>query len=81
LDLVLQNNSTDWFVRETSLPAPHAGTPGRLVALDLRPCGTGLLLRGHARRAALRRDRSYMLDAENGPSIAFSPLNFGTYPW
>jgi benzoyl-CoA-dihydrodiol lyase len=25
-------------------------------------------------------DRSYMLDADNGPAIAFSSLNFGAYP-
>jgi benzoyl-CoA-dihydrodiol lyase len=28
----------------------------------------------------LAADRSYMLDIEDGPKIAFSPLNFGTYP-
>jgi benzoyl-CoA-dihydrodiol lyase len=28
----------------------------------------------------LAADRSYMLDADNGPRIALSGLNFGTYP-
>jgi benzoyl-CoA-dihydrodiol lyase len=29
---------------------------------------------------ALAADRSYMLDVEQGPTIALSPLNLGTYP-
>ena len=29
---------------------------------------------------ALAADRSYMLDADNGPAIALSALNFGAYP-
>ena len=29
---------------------------------------------------ALAADRSFMLDAENGPTLTLSALNFGTYP-
>jgi benzoyl-CoA-dihydrodiol lyase len=38
-------------------------------------CFAGTLL-----EIALAADRSYMLDAEDGPRIALSRLNFGTYP-
>jgi benzoyl-CoA-dihydrodiol lyase len=38
-------------------------------------CFAGTLL-----ELALAADRSFMLDAENGPTLALSALNFGTYP-
>jgi len=41
---------------------------------------TGSCFAGTLAELLLAADRSYMLDAENGPSIAFSNLNFGAYP-
>jgi benzoyl-CoA-dihydrodiol lyase len=38
-------------------------------------CFAGTLL-----ELALAADRSYMLDVENGPKLAVSALNYGTYP-
>jgi len=40
----------------------------------------GSCFAGTLMELALAADRSYMLDAEGGPQIALSELNFGAYP-
>ncbi len=81
LDLVLQNHSTDWFVRETvgylrrTLARLDVSSRSIFAVVEPGSCFAGTLA-----ELLYAADRSYMLDAENGPSIAFSPLNFGTYP-
>ena len=81
LDLVLQNHSTDWFVRETvgylrrTLARLDVSSRSIFAVVEPGSCFAGTLA-----ELLYAADRSYMLDAKNGPSIAFSPLNFGTYP-
>jgi benzoyl-CoA-dihydrodiol lyase len=43
--------------------------------IEAGSCFAGTLM-----ELALAADRSYMLDAENGPRIALTRLNYGTYP-
>ena len=74
--------STDeWFVRETlgllRRTFSRLDVVSRSIFAVIEPgsCFAGTLL-----ELALAADRSYMLDAEGGPQIALSELNFGTYP-
>ncbi len=82
LDLLLQNNSKDWFVRETigylrrSFARLDVSSRSIFAVVEPGSCFAGTLA-----ELLYAADRSYMLDAEeNGPSIALSPLNFGSYP-
>ena len=82
LDVVLERNSKDWFVRETvgylrrTLARLDVSSRSIFAVVEPGSCFAGTLA-----ELLYAADRSYMLDAEeNGPSIAFSPLNFGTYP-
>jgi benzoyl-CoA-dihydrodiol lyase len=82
LDLLLQNHSTDWFVRETigylrrTLARLDVSSRSMFAVVEPGSCFAGTLA-----ELLYAADRIYMLDAEeNGPSIALSPLNFGTYP-
>ena len=82
LDAILEKNSKDWFVRETvgylrrTLARLDVSSRSIFAVVEPGSCFAGTLA-----ELLYAADRSYMLDAEeNGPSIAFSALNFGTYP-
>jgi benzoyl-CoA-dihydrodiol lyase len=74
--------STDeWFVQETlgllRRTFSRLDVVSRSIFAVIEPgsCFAGTLM-----ELALAADRSYMLDAEGGPQVALSELNFGTYP-
>ena len=82
LDALLEKNAADWFVRETvgylrrTLARLDVSSRSIFAVIEPGSCFAGTLL-----ELALAADRSFMLDAEaNGPAIALSSLNFGTYP-
>ncbi|HZM33149.1 MAG TPA: 2,3-epoxybenzoyl-CoA dihydrolase [Burkholderiales bacterium] len=81
LDSLLSSNSSDWLVRETlgylrrTFSRLDVVSRSMFAIIEPGSCFAGTLL-----ELALAADRSYMLDAENGPRIALSELNFGTYP-
>jgi benzoyl-CoA-dihydrodiol lyase len=81
LDSLLEKNSGDWFVRETigylrrTLARLDVSSRSMFAVVEPGSCFAGTLA-----ELLFAADRSYMLDAENGPSIALSSLNFGTYP-
>jgi benzoyl-CoA-dihydrodiol lyase len=81
LDSVLEKNKNDWLVRETlgylRRTFSRLDVVSRSIFAVIEPgsCFAGTLM-----ELALAADRSYMLDAENGPQIALSELNFGAYP-
>jgi benzoyl-CoA-dihydrodiol lyase len=82
LDLLLQEHATDWFVRETigylrrTFARLDVSSRSMFAVVEPDSCFAGTLA-----ELLYAADRSYMLDAEDrGPSIALSPLNFGTYP-
>jgi benzoyl-CoA-dihydrodiol lyase len=81
LDDLLQKNQSDWFVREVigylrrTLSRLDLSSRSMFAIIEKGSCFAGTLL-----ELALAADRSYMLDVEDGPRIALSPLNFGTYP-
>ncbi len=69
-----------WFVRATigalrrTLNRLEVSSRGMFAVCDRESCFTGTLF-----ELALAADRTYMLDAENGPTIALSAANFGLY--
>jgi len=82
LDFLLEKNSKDWFVRETlgylrrTFARLDVSSRSMFAVVEPGSCFAGTLA-----ELLYAADRIYMLDAEeNAPSIAFSPLNFGTYP-
>ena len=82
LDAVLETNAKDWFVRETvgylrrTLARLDVSSRSIFAVVEPGSCFAGTLA-----ELLYAADRSYMLDAEeNGPAIALSPLNFGSYP-
>src|SRR5688572_5540851 len=82
LDSLLESNKNDWFVRETlgylrrSFARLDVSSRSIFAVVEPGSCFAGTLA-----ELLYAADRSYMLDAEeNGPSIALSPLNFGSYP-
>ena len=81
LDSVLEKNKDDWLVRETvgylRRTFSRLDVVSRSIFAVIEPgsCFAGTLM-----ELALAADRSYMLDAEGGPQIALSELNFGAYP-
>ena len=81
LDDLLQKNQDDWFVRETlgylrrTLSRLDVSSRSMFALIEPGSCFAGTLM-----ELALAADRSYMLDVEQGPRIALSPLNTGTYP-
>ena len=70
--------------RDDRLPAADAGAPGRLEPLDVRHRRSGLVLRRHARRAAVRgRPRLHAAPAgrrTGAPHLVLSKANFGLWP-
>ncbi|HTQ76596.1 MAG TPA: 2,3-epoxybenzoyl-CoA dihydrolase [Burkholderiales bacterium] len=81
LDAVLDENKADWFVRETlgylrrTLARLDVSSRSMFAVVEPGSCFAGTLV-----ELLLAADRSYMLDAEDGPAIALSALNFGAYP-
>ena len=81
LDEMLEKNKNDWFVRETigylrrTLSRLDVSSRSMFAIIEPGSCFAGTLL-----ELALAADRSYMLDAENGPQIAVTAANYGTYP-
>jgi len=81
LDSILEKNSNDWFVRETigylrrTLARLDVSSRSMFAVVEPGSCFAGTLA-----ELLFAADRSFMLDVDNGPAIAFSPLNFGTYP-
>jgi len=81
LDSLLQKNMSDWFVRETigylRRTFARLDVSSRSIFAIVEP---GSCFAGTLAELLYAADRSYMLDADNGPAIAFSSLNFGAYP-
>jgi benzoyl-CoA-dihydrodiol lyase len=81
LDAVLQKNKDDWFVRETigflrrTLSRLDVSSRSMFATIEKGSCFAGTLM-----ELVLAADRSYMLDIDEGPSIALSEMNFGAYP-
>jgi benzoyl-CoA-dihydrodiol lyase len=81
MDELLEKNRTDWFVRETlgflrrTLSRLDVSSRSIFALIEPGSCFAGTLM-----ELALAADRSYMLDVEDGPRLALSPLNFGAYP-
>jgi benzoyl-CoA-dihydrodiol lyase len=81
LDALLQQQEGDWFVRETigylrrTLSRLDVSSRSIFAIIEKGSCFAGTLM-----ELALAADRSYMLDIEDGPSIALSAMNFGAYP-
>jgi benzoyl-CoA-dihydrodiol lyase len=81
LDSLLKANSSDWFVRETvgylRRVFSRLDVSSRSIFAIVEP---GSCFAGTLAELLLAADRSFMLDAENGPSLAFSEMNYGSYP-
>jgi len=81
LDALLEKHAADWFVRETigylrrTLARLDVSSRSIFAVIEPGSCFAGTLF-----ELALAADRSFMLDAEGGPTIALSNLNLGTYP-
>ncbi|MFY9316486.1 MAG: 2,3-epoxybenzoyl-CoA dihydrolase [Burkholderiales bacterium] len=81
MDAELQKHANNWFVRETigylrrTFARLDVSSRSMFAVVEPGSCFAGTLA-----ELLLAADRSYMLDVDNGPAIAFSPLNFGTYP-
>jgi len=81
MDALLEKNKGDWFVRETigllrrTLSRLDVSSRSIFAVIEPGSCFAGTLL-----ELAFAADRSYMLDVENGPNLALSVLNYGTYP-
>ncbi|HYD57314.1 MAG TPA: 2,3-epoxybenzoyl-CoA dihydrolase [Burkholderiales bacterium] len=81
LDELLEKNQGDWFVRETlgllrrTLSRFDVSSRSIFAVIEPGSCFAGTLF-----ELALAADRSYMLDADAGPQVALSALNFGAYP-
>ena len=81
LDKLIFENRKDWFVNEVigflrrSLSRLDVSSRSMFAVIETGSCFAGTLF-----ELALAADRSYMLDAENGPQVALSEMNFGSYP-
>jgi benzoyl-CoA-dihydrodiol lyase len=81
MDSLLQEHKADWFVREVlgylrrTLSRLDLSSRSMFAIIEKGSCFAGTLM-----ELVLAADRSYMLDVEDGPRVALSPLNFGTYP-
>jgi benzoyl-CoA-dihydrodiol lyase len=79
-DATLQSLQDDWFVRETlgmlrrTLARLDVTSRSLFAVVDTESCFAGTLF-----ELALAADRIYMLDAEGGPRIVLSEMNFGPY--
>ena len=81
LDDLLEKNKSDWFVNEVTgylrrtLSRLDLSSRSMFAVIEPGSCFAGTLF-----EIALAADRSYMLDAGQGPQIALSAMNFGSYP-
>jgi len=81
VDALLEKNASHWLVRETvgylrrTLARLDVSSRSMFAVFDVESCFAGTLA-----ELAFAADRSYMLDAEPGPALTLSSLNFGTYP-
>ena len=72
---------SDWFAREIVLQTKRTlkrlelSARSSFALIEPGSCFAGCLL-----ELALAADRSYMLDADPGPRVGLSPLNFGPLP-
>jgi benzoyl-CoA-dihydrodiol lyase len=80
-DQALAEHGDDWFVNEV---VQHMKSVLRRLDLTARSLlalvDPGSCFAGSLMELALAADRSYMLAADDGPTIAFSPLNQGALP-
>jgi benzoyl-CoA-dihydrodiol lyase len=80
-DALLEAHGKHWFVRETigllrrTLARIDVSSRSIFAVVEAGSCFAGTLA-----ELLLAADRSFMLDVKDGPAIALSPLNFGTYP-
>jgi benzoyl-CoA-dihydrodiol lyase len=81
MDAQLEKHKGHWFVRETlgylrrTLARLDVSSRSIFAIVDPKSCFAGTLS-----ELLFASDRSFMLEIENGPTIALSALNFGTYP-
>jgi benzoyl-CoA-dihydrodiol lyase len=81
LDKLLEDNKDDWFVNEVigalrrTLSRLDVSSRSIFAVIEPGSCFAGTLF-----ELALAADRSYMLDADEGPRIALSSANSGRYP-
>ena len=81
LDELLNSRSSDWLVRETIgylrrvFSRFDVSSRSMFAVIETGSCFAGTFM-----ELALTADRSYMLDADGGPQIALSAMNFGAYP-
>jgi benzoyl-CoA-dihydrodiol lyase len=81
MDALLEKNRSDWFVREVigylrrTLSRLDVSSRSIFAIIEKGSCFAGTLL-----ELVLAADRSYMLEVEDGPQIALSSMNFGSYP-
>jgi benzoyl-CoA-dihydrodiol lyase len=79
-DAFLARERDHWLVRRTigwlrrTLNRLEVSSRGLFALVDAQSCFAGTLF-----ELALAADRTYMLDAEGGPSITLSGANFGRY--
>ncbi len=80
LDAALERHASHWLVRETiglirrTFGRLEVSSRSMYAVIDEGTCFAGTLC-----ELAFAADRSYMLAAENGPKIALSAMNFGSY--
>jgi benzoyl-CoA-dihydrodiol lyase len=80
IDRALDRHANHWFVREVTgfirRTLARLDVSSRSIYAIIEPgsCFAGTLF-----ELALAADRSYMLNAENGPQVALSKMNFGPY--
>jgi benzoyl-CoA-dihydrodiol lyase len=81
MDELLEKNKDDWFVNEVigalrrTLSRLDVSSRSIFAVIEPGSCFAGTLF-----ELALAADRSYMLDAGEGPLVALSGANFGRYP-
>jgi benzoyl-CoA-dihydrodiol lyase len=81
MDELLEQNKDDWFVREVvgylrrTLSRLDLSSRSMFALIEPGSCFAGTLF-----ELALAADRSYMLAVEDGPRVALSQANFGSYP-
>jgi len=81
IDRFILDHPDDWFVREVlgmmrrTFARLDVSSRSIFAVIEPGSCFAGTLL-----ELAFAADRSYMLDAEKGPQLAVSSLNYGAYP-
>jgi benzoyl-CoA-dihydrodiol lyase len=81
MDAALDKHRSHWFVRETigmlrrALARLDVASRSMFAIADSGSCFAGTLA-----ELLLAADRSFMLEAENGPRLALTTMNFGAYP-